>query len=202
MPRRILAPAAIVATLSLVAAMVALGPVASGQEATPASVSAPDTDVVAEIEVHPAHIHNGTCDELGDVVYPLNDLQAAAQVADPDATPIQTTGATPDAEAAIGPVDVVAQSGTEVDVSLDELLGGEYAINVHESPENIQTYLACGEITGSPGDGELLIELEELNNSGYVGEARLADQGDGTTIVNVSLFPSDTVGTPVGTPAG
>jgi hypothetical protein len=25
-------------------------------------------------EAHPAHIHSGTCDELGDVVYPLADV--------------------------------------------------------------------------------------------------------------------------------
>ena len=27
---------------------------------------------------HPAHIHNGTCTELGEVVYPLSNVSAAA----------------------------------------------------------------------------------------------------------------------------
>src|SRR5215207_1205901 len=27
-----------------------------------------------EAESHPAHIHSGTCDQLGDVVYPLADV--------------------------------------------------------------------------------------------------------------------------------
>lgn len=37
---------------------------------SPAPTMAAQTGAVA----HPAHIHNGTCDQLGDVVYPLNDL--------------------------------------------------------------------------------------------------------------------------------
>lgn len=200
MVKRIFTPTAFVAALALMMSFVAAGPVAS-QESTPATVSAPETNAEAEIELHPAHIHSGTCDELGDVVYPLNDLQAAAQVDDPDATPVIDLGATPDAASAIGLVDVVAQSGTEVDVSIDDLLSEEYAINVHESPENIQNFIACGEITGSVEDGELTIDLQELNNTGYTGRALLTDQGDGTTIVNVSLFTSDQGGTQDATPA-
>ena len=34
-------------------------------------------------------------------------------------------------------------------MSLDDLLAGDYAINVHESAENIGEYIACGDIGGS-----------------------------------------------------
>lgn len=191
---------AITAAISLLMALMASAPSVSGQEATPSGL-APDTDVESEIARHPAHIHSGTCDDVGDVVYPLNDLQAAATVADPDATPPLSLAATPDAEDVLGPVDVVAQSGTDVDAPLDELVSGGYVINVHESADNMGTYIACGDITGTPTDGELFIELHELNHTGYTGEAELSDLGDGTTIVNVSVFPPDVSGTPVATPA-
>jgi hypothetical protein len=65
---------------------------------------------------HPAHIHRGSCDDL-----------------DPDpAFPLE---------------DVVdGRSETEVDVTTDELTASEYAVNVHESPENADTYVACADV--------------------------------------------------------
>ena len=57
---------------------------------------------------HPVHIHSGTCAELGDVVYPLTD------------------------------VDASGASVTVVDVPLADLLsGGPYAINIHLSADEI-----------------------------------------------------------------
>ncbi len=40
-------------------------------------------------------------------------------------------------------------SVTTVDSSLQALLDGEFAINVHESPENVGNYVSCGTIEGS-----------------------------------------------------
>lgn len=72
---------------------------------------------------------------------------------------------------------------------------------MHESAENIQTYIACGEITASPSNGRLTISLRELDRSGYVGEAVLLDNGDGTTAIDVSVFPTSVGGTPIASPA-
>jgi Cu/Zn superoxide dismutase len=65
---------------------------------------------------HPAHIHRGSCADL-----------------DPNpAFPLD---------------DVVdGESESEVDVTTAELTMTEYAINVHESPENAQTYVACADV--------------------------------------------------------
>lgn len=63
----------------------------------------------------PAHIHAGSCDELGDVVYPLEDA-----------------GESP--------------STSTVDATLEELVDGDFAINVHESAEALENYIACGSI--------------------------------------------------------
>lgn len=179
------------AALLLVLGLMASAVTVSAQDGTPDVRG----DVTAEIDRHPAHIHSGTCQELGDVVYPLNDLQAAQQVPE--------SAATPSPEASPAADDLAAQSNSEVEASLDDLLAEEHAINVHQSEDEIGTYIACGDLTGEPTDGELTIELQELNNSGYVGEATLTESDEGTIIVHVSLFPSDAVdeATPVATPA-
>jgi hypothetical protein len=67
---------------------------------------------------HPVHIHLGTCAVLGEVAAPLTDI------------------------------DENGVSETTVPLTIDELTGGQYAINAHESVENISTYIACGDITG------------------------------------------------------
>ena len=74
---------------------------------------------------HPAHNHEGTCDDLDpNPTYPLSE------------------------------VDEEGQSETNVEVSLDDLTGDTpYAINVHLSNEEIGVYIACGDITNfSSGD--------------------------------------------------
>lgn len=73
----------------------------------------------APATAQPAHIHDGTCAKLGDVYKPLSD--------------------------------VVNGSSTKVvtGVTIDKLLGGTYAINVHESASNLGKYVACGNIVKS-----------------------------------------------------
>ncbi len=130
------------------------------------------------------------------MVFPLNNLTATDLTASPEtvgetpSTPVTTEGEVP---------DVVAESTTVVEASLSDIISGEHAINVHESPENIQNYIACGDIVGQETGG-LQIELDELNDSGYQGVANLTDNGDNTTTVTVVLMRSE-VGTPVATPA-
>lgn len=183
-------------------------------------VGAQDTATpgAADAVTRPTHIHAGSCPEVGDVVYPLNELTAAlgpdylAEGGTPTVAAVESPAAsTPvgigeviaaDERAAASPaaadVEVVAESTTIIEASLDDILGAEHAINVHESPENIQNYIACGDLTGPATDGELHIELQELNDSGFVGRAHLTENGDGTTTVTVTLLLS---GTTAATPA-
>jgi hypothetical protein len=66
----------------------------------------------------PAHIHEGTCDNLT-------------------------------AAPAFGLPNVVdGSSETTVDVSLDTLTAGTYAINMHMSDADLATYTSCGNIEG------------------------------------------------------
>lgn len=150
----------------------------------------------------PAHIHSGTCEELGDVVFPLLDLEPFGNQGSPVASPSLAVAATPAASPVAAtpvgtpeePQEVLAQSSTEVPASLDDILAEEHAINVHESAENIQNYVACGDLTGSPTDGQLTIELQELNESLLVGDAVLVDNGDGTTTVTVRVMVPEGAG--------
>lgn len=78
----------------------------------------------------PAHIHKGSCDNLN---------------------------ATPE----YGLTDVKAGTSTStVDAKLDDLRKGDYAINVHKSAADIETYVACGDI--GKGDGS-----DDGGGSGY-----------------------------------
>lgn len=182
MGKRLFATAAsIVAAFALFAGMLASGSLAQ-EGGTPVAI---EEDVP-----RPAHIHAGTCEELGDVVYPLTPLTTAATI---PGTPV----ASPIVEDV--PVAPVYESITDIEASLEDLLESEHAINVHASEENIQTYIACGNITGDPTAGELTIELTELNDSGFTGFATIMDHGDGTTEVTVALQHTD-MGTPVATP--
>lgn len=147
-----------VATLALLASLtMALGsPRARAQEASEAP--------------HPAHIHPGTCDDLGDILAPLSDVAAI-------------TAGEPQGSASAVPVEV---SLSEVQPALSDLLAAPHAINIHESADAIQNYIACGDIGGRVVDGKLTIGLQERNGSGYSGVAVL-EEDDNDTDVSVYL---------------
>jgi plastocyanin len=127
-------------------------------------------------EAHPSHIHAGSCAELDpNPAYPLSDVAAVSA----DAAAVQA-------------------GVTTVDVALDELVAGDFALNVHESAENVATYIACGDIAGPVVDDQLVIGLLEQSDSGYAGVAVLAANADGGTDVTVYLG-ADLAGTAAGT---
>ncbi|HET9661239.1 MAG TPA: hypothetical protein VFP05_12965 [Thermomicrobiales bacterium] len=147
---------------------------------------------------HPAHIHSGSCDQLGDVVYPLTDVggsSMATPMASPASGEMMGTPTSMAGEMAMGtptgsPSPMAGETSvTTVEAALTDLTAGGYAINVHESAENIGNYIACGDISGAPNDsGDVTVELATLNDSGYSGTAKLHDNGDGTTTVTIELM--------------
>jgi len=111
---------------------------------------------------HPAHIHSGSCTQLGDVVYPLTD------------------------------VDASGESVTVVDVSLADLqTTGPYAINIHLSADEIGTYVACGDIPQTAAGGQTTAPVEaaasptaEVSPAAVGGTSSVTDigaSGVGTT---------------------
>lgn len=95
-------------------------------EATLTAVDDSTTHVVISIRSggetrQPAHIHKGSCAELDP--QPEHPLE-----------------------------DIVdGESSTHLNVSLDELRDGEFAINVHKSAADLETYVACGDIGSGAG---------------------------------------------------
>ena len=142
------------AALAVLLAMSA--PLARGQE--------------AEDAPHPAHIHSGTCDNLGDIVAPLSDVTEL------------TAGEVFGAPTAV----LVKESETDVALPLGDILSASHAINIHESAEAIQNYIACGDIGGRVINGDLKIGLRELNDSGHHGLVVL-EGNDAGTVVRVYL---------------
>ena len=140
---------------------------------------------------YPGHIHAGSCEELGDVVFPLGNASVGGMMAG-------MMGGTPEAGMAeaemgeeMGSEDrvPVATSYTVVDAALEDILAEEHAINFHESEENIENYIACGDIGGAvmtgPGmdeGGTLVIGLRSLNDSGISGVATLEGMDDQTAV--------------------
>ena len=135
-----------------------------------------------EAEVHPAHIHSGSCAELGDVVAPLTDITEVGGESE-----------------RTGPASAIPVKGsvTVVDMPLQEIIDGGHAINVHLSADEIDTYIACGDIGGAvttdegETEPELIIGLGELNDSGHTGIAWLGAEGDKTRVAVYLVEPAN-----------
>lgn len=72
---------------------------------------------------HELHIHNGTCGNPGTATYTLN------------------------------PIDANGTSTSTINLSVDQLTGGNYFINVHPDEENWDAWMVCGNIDADPATG-------------------------------------------------
>lgn len=172
------------------AAVAALGLTLTGTAALAQDASPVATMEAAGGESHPAHIHSGTCDELGDVVFPLSNVGVPQSDATPMAEESDTGSGMVGSEMAL-PAFV---SITQLDASLEDIMAAPHAINVHESEENIGNYVACGEIGGIQQGDTLYFGLRELNGSGYTGVGLISGDADGSTNVVVYVSPTGSAG--------
>ncbi len=170
-------------------AMLGLGTTAAlAQDATPTSSAEP---------AHPVHIHSGSCEALGDVVYPLNDITTYEITKSfsfgPAGTPAADSMATPLPGVTASETAPVLFSITHIDANIIELVDGGHAINAHESAENIQNYIACGNIpqcavAACSSVTGVVVDLAPLNDSGYFGVAKIDTDPEGGSIVSIFLF--------------
>lgn len=146
--------------------------------AAPSDAAGPVRNLEALETSRLAHIHAGTCEELGIVVYSFPDIRSF-RVNEGE-------------EAGIGAIEIV--TGT-TKVPLDGLFGEPFSVHIHESAQNKQTYLACSDIGGRPAapwtaaDG-LILEAREQQDSGYSGLTTLRPSPDGGSTVTVALAAS------------
>jgi plastocyanin len=125
-----------------------------------------------------AHIHAGTCDELGIVVYSFPDLK--------------TYRLDEGEEAGVGAIEMI--TGT-TQTPLSELFGEPFSVHVHESSQNKQTYIACSDIGSRPADpwsesDGLTLRAVEQKGSGYSGFTTLRPTADGGTQVTIAIAAS------------
>ncbi len=133
---------------------------------------APPIDGASPV-AHPAFVYQGTCtDPEADRRFSLSDVVHVGQPG----------------ESAAKPAPAAAD---RLDVRLAELLREPHAVVVRERTEDPETTIACGEIAGTAVGGILSVGLEERNESGYAGIARLLRNGDATvvtTFLTAGLF--------------
>jgi len=123
----------------------------------------------------------GSCADLDpNPAYPLDDV--GPRLNDDDEMP-----ASEDTKGSLNAAPVEYSETAEIDVKFDDLFTAAHAINVHESAQNIQNYIACGDIGGVVLDNKVYIALHELNDSGYSGIAIVEKDGDDNSKVTIYL---------------
>lgn len=138
----------------------------------------------ADVPAHPAHIHAGTCQELDPAPKaPLSYVSVL--VSDSE----EENANTPRGVLTAGRVLLSSTEGVEL--SMEDILASAHSINIHLSDEEIDTYIACGEIGGVVVDGDLYIGIRDVNGSGYSGIARLTEDGDSTNVDVFLTEPTD-----------
>jgi plastocyanin len=126
---------------------------------------APASSLADEAVSHPAHIHNGDCSAPGDVVAPLTNLVNSEDQ------------------------EYLSQSASHIDLEVADMLATPHSLVVHLSDDEIGTYLACGNVTGTPdANGTLVVGLGQLGDSGKEGVALLTTNASGGTDVMAYLL--------------
>jgi plastocyanin len=155
------------------------GEAPSDDEAPAASDAAGPVQNLSSVEQSRlAHIHAGTCDELGIVVYSFPDIRTY-EIAEGD-------------DGGVGAIELI--TGT-TQTELGNLFGEPFSIHIHESAQNKQRYLACSDIGGQPAapwsasDG-LTLQATEQQDSGFSGFTTLRPAPNGGTQVTVVLAAS------------
>ena len=173
----------------VVASLFAIG-VAGGalaQETTP------DPNAILS---HPAHIHAGSCADLDpNPKAPLNDVG-------PRLTGDDELPASEDIKGSLSAMPVEISESEDVEISFDDMLGESHVLNVHESAQAPQNYIACGDIGGAVIDDKVMFGLAEQNDSGYSGVAIIEKDGDDHVKVTVYLTKvTEAAPTPEASPA-
>jgi len=93
-------------------------------------------------------------------------------------------------------------SVTTVKMGVKDIADGRHSINVHQSMDKMDQYIACGDAGGTlVGGSDLAFGLTEQNGSGFSGSAWVHDRGDGSSTVYLFLTDASNSGTPAGSSA-
>lgn len=158
------------------------GAIAVALALAPAAVFAQDDtsggdSMAMSMVPHPSHIHDGLCPTPGDIIAPLSDVTVVGNDAQGPDSHIH--------------VDI---GRTTVDLSLDDILASDHSIVVHNSADDIGTFIACGDIGGHDVDGSFLVGIGPVGGSGFSGVAWITDNGDGSSDVSVTMTQTGVTG--------
>jgi hypothetical protein len=118
-------------------------------------------------------LYGGSCDEIAKVGYfPLYPVVIA------EGEPVGQS------------IAIEAETGYRtVDIPLDTIIDEPYVIVARKTLDSQSTIIACGEIGGvNDQDGELVIGLHEMNNSGFTGMARLSYNAEDAEKTDVAVY--------------
>lgn len=141
---------------------------------------------------HPAAFHTGSCDSPSDEA--AYTLATVGPQENDEGEPV----AAADTLGQLTTSPVLSGAGL-IDAPLESLVdeGNPYVLVVHESEQEMDSLLACGEVAGPVVDGQITLALRPLNDSDYAGLAVLGtteDDGTGGTVLlfaDVDAFDSD-----------
>jgi hypothetical protein len=125
----------------------------------------------------PVDIHSGTCtDWTTEPIYDMGEMQVTNVWAPGDQEAGDTGGEVPEAAASLGPVYQVNTDETDFDAAqlVEE---GEHVIAVHQSAEDYETLVACGNILDFTQDGNLIVPLQPVGESNLTGVTLIGDNG-------------------------
>jgi hypothetical protein len=132
-------------------------------------------------------VHSGTCtDWVTEPIHDLGDMQVTNVGAEGDQEAGDVSGDVPEAAAALGPVYQVNNTDTDLDGA--QLLedGGEYVIAVHQSPEDYESLVACGNVIDFTQSGTLIVPLQPVGENNLTGMALIGAGGLGEDVGNTA----------------
>jgi hypothetical protein len=144
------------------------------QTPTPAQAQAPATSAFA---TYPAAIHEGTCQQPNkEPAYKAGDVKPFT---DDSGKPIDQS----QYQGVLTGPPVLTTTETSIDANFDDLVNKDnpHVLIVHQSADQFDTYIACGELGGPVQDDQLVVALRPENNSGFAGTALIKKDGDKTT---------------------
>ncbi|HWV24627.1 MAG TPA: hypothetical protein VNZ58_10600 [Thermomicrobiales bacterium] len=156
------------------------------QDASPASTP------VGPSAGYPVAVHQGTCSNLTE--QPKFTMDNATAIGADNGDNVETIG-----KETAAPT-VLSVSG-KIDSTLDDLANDVNAIVIHQSADQYDTFVACGNIAGVKDDGKLVIALNSYENGTVVGIAILDQDnsgilnlGDDQVQVTVYIFDTQDMG--------
>lgn len=169
--------------MSLVFSTMLLAGSAAAQDSTPAATPG------GPPEGYPVAIHQGTCDDpTSEPAFEIGN--AVTPGVTEEGNDVTTVGESDQ-------VLVLTEASSTIEVTLGDLGEENHVVAVHQSPDDYDTIIACGQISGVVDEGKLVVALAPVGGSPVVGVAIFNEDtsgvlGLGEDQVQVTAYVFDT----------